>query len=233
MAFTVKQEQFEGPLDILLEFIEKEKLSINQISLASVADEYVRFVKTLTAIDREELAEFLVVAAQLVLIKSRSLLPNTALSEEEEVSIEELERRLAEHKRLKELSQSLQGLAGANRHMYTREFYSGFESVFYPPKKVTAGLLKKVFNEILQAIPKIEKLAEEKIKKIITLEEKIGDLKRILENKVERIFSDIVSKSSDKIEIIVSFLAILELARQQIVSLDQETLFGDIKIKKD
>ncbi|KKU51612.1 MAG: Segregation and condensation protein A [Parcubacteria group bacterium GW2011_GWA2_47_10] len=190
----MKQEQFEGPLDILLEFIEKEKLSINQISLASVADEYVRFVKTLTAIDREELAEFLVVAAQLVLIKSRSLLPNTALSEEEEVSIEELERRLAEHKRLKELSQSLQGLAGANRHMYTREFYSGFESVFYPPKK---------------------------------------DLKRILENKVERIFSDIVSKSSDKIEIIVSFLAILELARQQIVSLDQETLFGDIKIKKD
>ncbi|MBI2637601.1 MAG: segregation/condensation protein A, partial [Candidatus Sungbacteria bacterium] len=141
MAFTIKQEQFEGPLDVLLDLIEKEKVSVNQISLASAADEYVRFVKTLTHIDREELAEFLVVAAQLILIKSRSLLPNTALSEEEAVSIEELERRLREYKRLKELSLDIKDTALAGRHIYTREFYSGLESVFYPPKRVTPNLL--------------------------------------------------------------------------------------------
>ncbi len=233
MAFTIKQEQFEGPLDVLLDLIEKEKVSVNQISLASAADEYVRFVKTLTHIDREELAEFLVVAAQLILIKSRSLLPNTALSEEEAVSIEELERRLREYKRLKELSLDIKDTALAGRHIYTREFYSGLESVFYPPKRVTPNLLKTVFDEIIQAIPKIEKLVEEKIKKIISLEEKIRELQTILSNKVERMFSELVSKSTDKIEVIVSFLAILELAKQQMVSLDQASLFGEITIKKD
>ena len=232
-GFTVRQEEFEGPLIVLLELIEKEKLSINQISLARVADEYVAHIKTLAAIDKEELAEFLVVAAQLILIKSRSLLPNLAVSEEEEMSIEELERRLAEFKRLKELARGIKEIWSKGDFIRTREYYSGFDPIFYPPKKISLVRLKKVFEEIIRAIPKIEKIAEEKIKRIITLEEKLKEFQILLQEKVERAFSELVSVSRDKLEVIVSFLAILELAKQKFLSLTQEEPFGEIRIKKE
>lgn len=230
---TVKQEEFEGPLSVLLGLIEKEKLNINRISLAEVADEYIARFKTLAAVDKEELAEFLVIASQLILIKSRSLLPSSAASEEEEHTIEELERRLIEFKRLKELSRLLKGVWSGDSAIYTREYYAGFDPVFYPPRKISVGILKKAFDEVLKAIPKIEKLAEEKIKRIITLEEKLRELQAMLQEKVEKAFSEVVSASRDKIEIIVSFLAILELAKQKFLSLSQNELFGEIRIRKE
>ncbi|KKS37881.1 MAG: Segregation and condensation protein A [Parcubacteria group bacterium GW2011_GWA2_42_14] len=233
VVYTVKQGEFEGPLGLLLDLIEKEKLNINEVSLANVAEEYVKFVNSLENIDKEELAEFLVVAAQLILIKSRSLLPGLAVSEEEEVSIEELQKRLEEYKRLKELSKELRKIAESGTRIFTREFYAGMPSVFYPPKKVSPSLLQKIFEGVLNAIPKIEKLAEEKIRKIITLEEKIRSLRGLLKEKIERTFSEITKTAADKIEIIVSFLAILEMAKQKFLSLEQDKLFGEIKIKKE
>src|SRR5436309_252456 len=129
--YEIKQEKFEGPLELLLELIEKDKLSINEISLARVADEFLSRVKVMPLINKEEVAEFLVIAAQLILIKTRSLLPGLQISEEEEISIEELERRLEEYKRLKELSKKVRELAEKGHHIYTREFYSGLGPVFY------------------------------------------------------------------------------------------------------
>lgn len=233
LAYTVKQGEFEGPLGLLLDLIEREKLNINEVSLAGVADEYLRFVKNMPAVDKEELAEFLVVAAQLILIKSRSLLPGLKVSDEEEVSIEELQRRLEEYKRLKELSKELRKMAEAKTHIFSREYYADMPAVFYPPPKISLPILRKIFEEILNAIPKIEKLVEEKIKRIITLEEKIRDLRDILKEKIERTFSEITKTAADKVEIIVSFLAILEMARESFLSLEQDKLFGEIKIKKE
>ena len=218
---------------MLLDLIEKEKLNINEVSLSNVADEYVKFVNSLENIDKEELAEFLVIAAQLILIKTRSLLPGLAVSDEEEVSVEELQKRLEEYKRLKELSKELRKMAEAEAYIFSREFYADVAPVFYPPKKVSLPILRKIFEEILNAIPKIEKLAEEKIRKVITLEEKIKDLHNLLQERMERTFADITSMARDKVEIIVSFLAILEMAKQKFLSLEQDKLFGEIKIKKE
>ncbi len=229
----VKQEKFEGPLDLLLELISKEKLSISDISLAKIADEYVQYVKTLTDIDKEELAEFLVVASQLILIKSRMILPSLASTEEETESIEELERRLAEYKTLKEISKQVSNMFGKKQHMFAREFFAGMEAIYYPPKKVTIGLLGKVFAEVLNAIPKIEKLVEEKIKRIISLEAKIKELQSLLTGKVSQAFSELVGKGKDKIETIVSFLAILELVKQKFISVEQEKQFGEIMLHKN
>lgn len=231
--YTVKQEKFEGPLALLLELIENEKLSINDISLGKVADEFVAHVKALPQIDREQLAEFLVVASQLILIKSRTLLPSMALSEEEEHSMAELEKRLEEYKRMREYSQALKGMWAEKRLIFTREFYSGLPAVFYPPKNADAGLLERVLREVINAIPKIEKLAEEKIRKIISLEEKIKDLQSLLQEKVERAFSELIGKGKDKIEIIVSFLAMLELAKQKLISVSQNERFGEIMVRKE
>ncbi|MBU6414921.1 segregation/condensation protein A, partial [Patescibacteria group bacterium] len=224
----VKQEKFEGPLDLLLELIAKEKLNISDISLAKIADEFVRYVKALADIDKEELAEFLVVASQLILIKSRMILPGLAVSEEETESIAELEQRLAEYKTFKEVSKEIQQMFGKKQHMASREFFAGMEPVYYPPKTVTQELLGKIFAEVLNAIPKIEKLVEEKIKRIISLEAKIKELQSLLSGKVARAFSELVGKGKDKIETIVSFLALLELVKQKFISVEQKKQFGEI-----
>lgn len=230
--YVLKQEKFEGPLELLLELIEKEKLSISEISLAKVTDDYIKHVKSLEKIDPEQLAEFLVVAAQLMLIKSRSLLPSLKLSEEETQSIEELEKRLAEYKRLRELAKELKKLEVMHRPIFTREAYLGMDPIFYPPKKLTAAMIKDAFAAFLAALPKIEKLAEEKIKKMISLEEKIKHIRSFLQETVEKAFSELVKGAKEKVEVIVSFLAILELARQKFVELEQQKPFEDITIKR-
>lgn len=231
MAYTIKHEKFEGPLALLLELIEKEKLSISEISLARVTDEYLSYIKKLERRDPEELAEFLVVAAQLMLIKSRSLLPSLPISEEEEASIEELEARLVQYQRLRELTKELKAREKKSG-IFSRESFAGIEPVFYPPPRLTLDMLAKNFQNFLASIPKIEKLAEEKIKRIISLEDKIAHIKSFLSTTLEKAFSDIVRGAQEKVEIIVSFLAILELAKQKFLELDQDTRFGDIRIKR-
>lgn len=230
----VRQEKFEGPLDLLLDLIKKEKLSINEISLAKVTDEYLSTVEALAkegGLDQEALAEFLVVAGELLLIKSRSLLPGAEVSSEEEISVEELERRLNTLKRMKEAAAVLGRMSGEKRFSLSREAYLGVAAVFYPPRSLKLEALASAFLKVYEALPKIQALAEEKIKKIVSLEEKIKELQAMLAEKVERAFSDIIKGSKEKAEVIVSFLALLELAKQKLVELQQDGAFGEIKVK--
>lgn len=232
MSYVFKQEKFEGPLELLLELIEKEELSITEISLAKVSDEYLSYVRGLGKINPDELAEFLVVAAQLMLIKSRSLLPQLQLDEEEQASIEELEHRLALYKRIRELSKELQVRSKEGLHIYVRESFLGMPPTFFPPSHTGLDHIKAAFESFLAALPKLEKLVEERIKKVVSLEEKISHIRSFLNNVVERAFSDILRGTKERTDVIVSFLAILELARQRFVDLDQERPFGDIVIKR-
>src|SRR3989344_4683582 len=104
MSFTIKQQHFEGPLDVLLDLIEKRKFFINDISLAKVADDYLAYIKALEKFPLADSANFVLVASTLVLIKSKSLLPNLELTTEEQGDIADLERRLVLYRRMKELS---------------------------------------------------------------------------------------------------------------------------------
>ncbi|MEK9147826.1 MAG: segregation/condensation protein A [Patescibacteria group bacterium] len=235
MPYVVKQEKFEGPLDLLLELIQKQELSINEISLAKVTDEFISDFKNFEedgSSDQEVLAEFLVIAATLLLIKSRSLLPQYAVSPEEEASIQELEERLKEYQRLKEMALELGRMAQGGPHSFSREAHAGIPPMFRPPKNATPSALGRAFEAVIRAIPRMEKLAKEKIKKIISLEEKIKELQYFLQKKVERAFSELVAGAKEKIEVIVSFLAILELAKQKLVTLHQTKPFEEIIIRK-
>lgn len=232
MLFVVQQEKFEGPLELLLELVEKEELAISEISLARVAEEYLIYIKGLNGINPVELAEFLVVAAQLMLIKSRSLLPQLKLGEEEEASIQELEDRLAAYKIMRELAHEIKMLEQRGRVMVSREAYRDFSPVFYPPSKLTIGKIEAAFAAVLAALPKIEKLAQDQIKRVISLQETVTRIRSFLQHAVERSFSEIVKNSRDKVEIIVSFLALLELSRERFLDLNQERMFEDIWVKK-
>ena len=232
MEFILKHEKFEGPFELLLELIEKEKLAISDISLAKVTDEYVSYIKTFEQMDPEALAEFLVVAAQLMLIKSRSLLPTLNMNDEETESIDELEKRLAEFKKIHEVAQELRKLEAVRHGMMSRESFVEVEPIFYPPPMLTIKIVEDAFHSLLVALPKVQKLAEEKLKRVISLQEKITHIRRFLTESVEKVFSDFVSNSHEKVEVIVSFLAILELARERFIDLSQNELFSDIKIKR-
>ena len=234
MAYILKHEKFEGPLDVLLGLVQERKLSINEISLGQVTDDFIEYLKRLQREgqpDQEVLAEFLVVASQLLLIKSRSLLPGFQVSQEEEESIAELEQRLAAYQRLKELAKGIAQRARGGQKSFSREAFADMPIVFYPPKDLDASVLARAFAAVLDAIPKIERIVEEKIRKVISLEEKIKELRDLLQGRVERAFSEIVAGAKEKVEVIVSFLAVLELTKQRIVSVDQEHPFGDIRIR--
>ena len=228
--YQVKLEKFEGPLELLLELIEKEKLSITELNLAHVADQYLEYIKDNQNIHLENLADFLSVAAKLILIKSRALLPILKFSDEEEEEIEDLAYQLAEYKKFKEISTKISKLAVAGRVCFSKAPYQGIRAVFYPPEDINAFDLKKYFQKVLSEIPTVEILQEELVGEIVTMEERISDLEIALRNKMETCFSELVAEAKDKIDVIVSFLAMLEMVKQRIIKVEQKELFHEIKL---
>jgi segregation and condensation protein A len=168
-----------------------------------------------------------------MLIKSRSLIPNLKLSDEEEVDIKDLERRLKTYKFFKELAVHLQKLNKSGRHLFGREAYVGMQSVFFPPPEITKEILAKTIEELLTAIPTKEILPEDSIKKAISLEEKMDELKGRLEKMISVNFSEMRKEGKERVEVIVSFLALLELVRQGFAIFEQKGLFANIEMKKN
>lgn len=232
MSFTVKLKQFEGPLDLLLELIQKEKLEITQISLAKITDSYLEYLKQSLNITSENLSDFLIVAARLILIKSKALLPALELTPDEEESIADLEARLALYKKFKEVAEALGVRFDKQEFSFSRKSFEGVKQGFFPPPNIDAGVLEKTMSRILAEMPRPEKLAEERVKEVITLEEKMNQLKISLEERIETSFKRLSQNAKDKMEIIVTFLAILELFKERIINLEQNELFGEIKIRK-
>jgi segregation and condensation protein A len=228
--YNVKLEKFEGPMELLLELIEKEKMDITELSLSKVADQYLEHIRNNQEIHLENLVDFLTVASRLILIKSRALLPALKFSEEEEAEIQDLTWQLEEYKKFKEVSTKIGKIAEAGKICYSREGFGGIKSFFYPPEDINMYDLRKYFQSILTEIPVIEKLQEEMVGEVITLEERINEIQNMMRSKIESSFSSLVEKATDKIDVIISFLAMLEMIKQRIVSVEQEDLFSEIKL---
>jgi len=241
--YEVKTAQFEGPLDLLLGLIEKRKVSINDVSLAGIAEQYLEYLKRLQNFPLEEVAGFVVVASTLMVIKSRSLMPSMELTEEEEQSIEELEERLKVYRRIRGLSAHLENLFGKNP-LFERGglgilFASPEEKKdFIEPEGVSAETLRSCMRETLEKLPKKESLPEARVEKIISLEDKIMELSERVQNSLEVSFSEFsVSRGGSedvgrKVEIIISFLAMLELVKRGFIMVRQKDLFDSINIRK-
>lgn len=236
MAYHVRTKEFDGPLELLLNLIESKKLSINEISLGSVTEEYFRYLETFKREDAQiyhrEIAGFLVIAATLMLIKSRSLLAGFVLTLEEEADIKELEERLQVYKAIKEAAGEL-AIRVKNRHpLYTRKSHIIAVSSFLPPPKPPdltkmLGLLRMM----IESIPQKQELPAKTIKKIVSIEEKIKELQKRIEDGAVRTFHDFVSGKKEKVEVIISFLAMLELIKLGIIAVRQSVPFDLIYIK--
>ena len=230
MAFAVKLEQFEGPLDLLLELIEAAKLDISQISLAKVTDEYVRRLQEQPNIPPEELADFLVVASRLLLIKSRLLLPFLNLGQEEPEG--DLETQLKIYKEYLDASKTVQAMIGKRRFLFVHEKLPHIEIGFAPPKKLTALQMSELFRVVLKRLDLIVRIPRAVIEKTVSIHEKIVEIQQLIAKAASMSFRSLLASSASRIEIVVSFLALLELVKQRSVTVEQGKLFDDITINK-
>lgn len=230
MAYQVKLENFEGPLDLLLTLCEEQKLDICQISLAKVADSFLEYCRGMAEYDWPQVADFLIVAARLILIKSKALLPTLELTEEEEEDILELEIRLKEYKRFKEAAAILGQNIAKKNYCYSREYYAATTPAFFPPPSLKVKDLLLAIKKIFAELPSELKLAQQKIRKVISLEEKIKELIERLKNRLEMNFQELSGGKKTKMEIVLTFLAILHLMREQIITAEQKETFGEIKL---
>ncbi len=229
--YEIKSEKFEGPIELLLDLIEKEELSVSEFSLARVADDYLNYIRGNDGIYLENLSDFLTVASKLILIKSKALLPVLELTQEEEEEIKDLTWQLEEYRKFKEASLNLGKLAEKRKIAYSRDGFQNISQIFYPPENFNVFDFKKHFLGVLSEIPVMEKLQEELVGEVITLEQKINDLQNTLRKRIETSFADLVSGAADKVDVIVSFLAMLEMVKQRIIEAEQSELFSDIKLK--
>ena len=230
--YQSQEKIFEGPLDLLLDLIEKEELDVTDVSLAQVADQFLKYLEDSENISPEYLADFLLVAGKLILIKSKAILPMLELEKEEEEDIEELKARLKEYKRFKEVAKEFRKLESRKRRLFSRQSYSGVKTIFCPPKKLSTLDLQNIFENVLDKLPKVEILARETTKKVISIKDKIEYLEKSLIERINLTFHSAISDNKDRVEIVVTFLAMLELVRNNIVVVKQEEMFGEIKIKK-
>jgi segregation and condensation protein A len=232
MSFTVKHGQFEGPLDLLLDLIEKRKLFVNDVSLAKVADDYIAYVKNLSEFPVADSAHFVLIASTLLLIKSKSLLPSLNLTSEEQASIDDLQLRLKIYERMRELSQKIKPMFG-RQFLFSRG-ERRLDPVFSPDEDMTVSNLVLAAKRVLANIPKKEFLPKVIVDKVISLEEMITNLTERIGASLKMSFKEFSNAGkAERVHVIVSFLAMLELVKQGVIDVTQEKHFDDINMETE
>lgn len=232
MGYHFRLEHFEGPLDLLLSLIEREKLDITTVSLAQIADQYLKYLSTEKQVTLENLSAFLSVASRLLLIKSRALLPVLTFTEEEEESVDDLEWRLRQYRLFRDAAVTLGTLFSSRNEAYARESFSELQVVFYPPKNLSAEDLARHFRSLLEDIPVQEEMPEKIVEQVVSLEERIIHLQNHLTERMETSFAEFSGSARNKTDIIVSFLALLELIKQCFLIAEQDHFSQGIRLRR-
>ena len=228
--FKIKTDVFEGPLDLLLTLIEKRKLFVNDIALSKVTDDYIRHIEQFDKLPIGESAQFILVASTLLLIKSRSLLPALSLTEEEEEGIKDLEIRLKIYKRIKEAGNNVRNLFG-RQIIFSQSQSKPIEPIFSPHKSMNLLSLTEVIKDIIHSLPKKESISKAIIKKVVSLEDMVDNLTKRITAGLKMSFKDFAGAHKEKVNIIVGFLAMLELVKQGVIYVSQQEMFGDINME--
>ncbi|HNV85344.1 MAG TPA: segregation/condensation protein A [Candidatus Omnitrophota bacterium] len=240
-SIQVKLPVYEGPLDLLLDLIKKNEMNIYDIPMAEITAQYLEYLGQMRQLNLDIAGEFLVMAATLIYIKSKMLLPVEDGIEEDEQGgdpREELVRKLLEYQAFKEIAQELEFLEGERSKVFKRQLsdyifqdlsedsgggaeLEGFSNNLYD--------LLEAFYKVLKSVAK--ESFHEVFEQIITIEEKIAQIKDILAAKRQANFLELFRPGAKKNEIIVTFLAILEIVRQKIARVLQKGVFGEIMIE--
>ncbi len=235
--YAIKIDNFEGPLDLLCHLIDKNKMNIYDINLSEITDQYIEFLKEQEKLNLEIASEFVVMASTLLFLKSKNLLPKQE-EEEQEITEEELIRRIIEYKKFKEISKVLR-----EKYIIFSNRYYGFEEKIDLPKQklekkydeaiipeIYENLVEKNNEKINQNAKNIEKIA---ITDNYTVASKVREMFRVLIKQKRFVFNKLFSiKKHNKQEVVTAFSGLLELSRRSKVETIQEELFGDITVEK-
>ena len=238
MTYKVKLEVFEGPLDLLLYLIKKEEIDIYDIPIAKITDQYLEYLELMKLLDLNIAGEFLVMAATLIHIKSKLLLPPDQLEGEKEEEADpraELVRRLIEYKKFKEAAQELSQMESLQKHFFPRvAVIPKFDKL---PREeddfFEASLFDLItaFTKVLKDIPK--EAFHQVVKDEFTVSEKVHDILHMLVDNKTLILTELFRSAKNKFEIVTIFLAILELIKIREISIRQHGQFGEIEIMRN
>ncbi len=238
IKFNIKN--FEGPLDLLLYLISKNKKDIFEISLSELTDEYVSYLNEMDENNIEIASEFIVMASTLLDIKARKLLPQLENEEEEEqISEEELLRKISQYKIYKEASEKINEMYKLNFGSFTKAFekIKFKKKVEYTGDKFTKQEIFNIYSNILfRNQSKINKNAKE-IEKIAvyekyTVQDKVKQIVGYLNDNGSMVFNNVFNNTCDNVEIVTAFLGVLELGKMKQVDIEQEYLFSDINVTR-
>ncbi len=235
--FSIETEHFQGPIDLLLSLIEKRKLFINDFSLARVADDYIAHVRTFDNYPMDDVANFLLVASTLVLIKSKSILPDLNLTKEEESDIDDLKRRLALYDLFKNLAETVKIYYGKNI-IFEKSARTQSQVLFAPDEQITQSNIFEAATRVINALPKKVELPKATIKKVVSIEEMMTRLAERVTGTLRMGFGSFSNykkgeaiPKEERVNVIISFLAMLELVKQGVVTVTQSSDFEDINIE--
>ena len=231
MSFNIKTNTFEGPLDLLLDLIEKRKLFISDISLAKVTDDFIAHIKQFEHLPMGESAHFILVASTLLLIKSKSLLPELSLTEEEKGDIHDLETRLKVFQRIKASSKYIQQLFGI-KMIFPQSASRTIKPVFAPAPEFSLEKALFSIKDLIKRLPKKESLPKHVVNKVISLEDMIEKLTERITSGLRMSFQQFTGEhKNEKVNVIVSFLAMLELVKEGVLQVSQAKDFDDIHME--
>lgn len=231
--FAIKTAVFEGPLELLIELVEKRKLLINDISLAAVTDEYMQRVSLMQELSLPNTVQFVTLAATLLLIKSKSLLPVLELTEEEEGSIEDLTERLRQYQIYRDAAAPINVMFGHSM-LYEAQYTPPREPLFVIDGYCTLGEMSEAMTRVLHNLPReTTPKAKATVRPTISLEDMMTKLQKRIESQIRTRFSDIRRDEPEHKNVIVGFLAILELFKQGNVLIVQDGRFTDIHLESE
>lgn len=234
-SLRFKLDQFEGPLDLLYHLIKVAKIDIREIFISQITEQYLEMMKDIDSLDMEKAADFTLMAATLLEIKSKQLLPKPEVFEEtdEEDPEEKLYRQLEEYKLFKEASEKMKEIEDVGK-FYKKPDDTAGEYRYELPEKLSVDALINAFSNLLHRVSaKAEEITERKIvKDRFTVAEKIAQIKDALLLKPKFKFNELFEADYSKSEIINTFLALLELLKTQIIKVEQTSTFGEIEITK-
>lgn len=241
---SYKLEHFEGPLDLLLHLIEKNKVNIYDIPIVEITAQYLDYVRHMDREDLNLVSEFLVMAATLLDIKAKMLLPKEENEEGEETDPRaELVMRLLEYKKYKRMAEELADLEdGAEGHFYKASTLPPEVARYQPPLDLdelldglTLAKLQRVFEQVMkrqaQKVDPIRSNFGTIRREPVSLEQKIASVMRYARENRQFCFADLLGRQRGKVEIVVTFLAVLELMKMGKLGLTQREIFGDIEIE--
>ena len=234
MSYKIKLDIFEGPLDLLLYLVKKDHLDICDIPIAAVTGQYLQYLELMRLLDLNIAGEFLVMASTLVHIKSRMLLPLPAPQEgepQEDDPRQELMQKLLEYQKFKEAAGVLRQKELGRQNVFTRvppQEFSENQEVYF---EASVFDLISAFSKAIEKIPR--ELFYEVIKDEFTVEEKLHDLLHLFLNEPFFSLSALFAKAKNQIEMVVTFLAILELIRLKEIVIVQKELFGEIQVMRN